>query len=54
LDKTVIWNEKEKMRIRLVILFCVLTLNCYADQPEEISELKKIFDKDKVDGSIVP
>jgi len=41
------------MKIRLVILFSILTLNCFAGQPREISELKKIFDKYKVDGSIL-
>jgi Beta-lactamase class D len=43
----------EKMRITIIILFSVLTLNCFAGQPREIAELKKIFDKYKVDGSIL-
>ncbi|MEA5127064.1 MAG: class D beta-lactamase [Proteiniphilum sp.] len=41
------------MKIGLISTIIVLTINCFAGQPTEISELKKIFEKYKVDGSIL-
>ena len=37
----------------LTIALTIFTVNCYSSQPKEISELKKVFDKYKVDGSIL-
>ena len=40
-------------RIGLIIATISFVTNCFASQPKEISELKTIFDKFKVDGSIL-
>jgi beta-lactamase class D len=37
----------------LTIALTIFTVNCYSSQPKEISELKEVFDKYKVDGSIL-
>ena len=39
--------------IGLIIAIMSFLTNCFASQPKEISELKKIFDKFEVDGSIL-
>ena len=41
-----------KKKAALIIAIC-FTANCFANQPKEISEFKSIFDKYKVDGSIL-
>jgi len=48
-SEAVIGNKKAKLAIVLIIF----AVNCYSNQPKEISELKKVFDKYKVDGSIL-
>ncbi len=40
-------------KIGLIIAILSLIVNCFASQPKEISELKNIFDKYQVDGSIL-
>ena len=40
-------------RAGIIVIIIGLTLNSFANQPIEIPELKKIFDKYKVDGSIL-
>ena len=51
-DKSNDENEMNK-RILFVITLICLTANCFASQPREIPGLKSIFDKFKVDGSIL-
>lgn len=41
------------MRISSILLILVLTIKSFASQPKEIPALKKIFDKYKVEGSIL-
>ena len=44
---------KKNKRIGLIIAIMSFFTNCFASQPKEIPELKAIFDKFKVDGSIL-
>ena len=37
----------------LIIAIMSFTVNCFASQPKEIPELKKIFDQFKIEGSIL-
>jgi beta-lactamase class D len=43
-------NKQKKLILAIMMSFAV---NCFAIQPKEISELKKIFDKFKIEGSIL-
>jgi beta-lactamase class D len=40
-------------KLGLVILILSFAASCYSNQPRELSELKKVFEKYKVDGSIL-
>ena len=40
-------------KIGLIIVLMSFVANCYSNQPKELSELKNLFDKYKVDGSIL-
>jgi beta-lactamase class D len=40
-------------KIGLTILIMGFVVNCYSNEPIELSELKNVFDKYKVDGSIL-
>ena len=40
-------------RLGITVVIMSFVVNCYANQPKELSELKNIFDKYKVEGSIL-
>jgi beta-lactamase class D len=40
-------------KLGLIILILGFVVSCYSKQPRELSELKNVFDKYKVDGSIL-
>jgi len=46
-------HKKINKGIGLIIAAIGFAVNCFANQPIEIPELKNIFDKFKVDGSIL-
>jgi beta-lactamase class D len=45
--------EKMINKFGLTIALMIFVMNCYSTQPQELSILKNIFDKYKVDGSIL-
>jgi beta-lactamase class D len=40
-------------KVGLIMVIMSFAVSCYSSQPKELSELKNIFDKYKVDGSIL-
>jgi len=44
------WMNKQT---KLTIVIVIFAINCYSNQPKEMSGLKEIFEKYKVDGSIL-
>jgi beta-lactamase class D len=40
-------------KLGLIVVIMSFVVSCYSNQPKELSELKNVFDKHKVDGSIL-